>query len=516
MQHLLGIDLGTSSVKALLVTATGEIVGRGSAEYTIDQPHPNWAEQDPARWWQATIAAVGQALSAAPGAAEQVVAVGLSGQMHGTVLLDRAGQLLAPAVIWPDRRSESQVQAITNLIGATRLIELTGSPAATGFQAATLRWFQQQHPELWRQVATVLLPKDYLRWRLAGTLATDPSDGSGSLLLNVQQRDWSAELLELLAINPAQLPPIQPSTAIAGVLTPPAAAALGLPPEILVVTGAADTACSALGAGVVNNRTLLLTLSTGGQLLLPTAEVKVDPLGRLHTFCTAFSPGSTQAGWYQMGALLSAGLSLRWLRDRLFDLSGDNAYHQMSRWAESAPVGANGLLFLPYLLGERTPHMDPQARGIILGLTLEHGRPDLVRAVMEGVALACFDAFTILTESGASPERIVVAGGGARSRLWLQIIADVFNLPVQPLAVTEQSALGAALLAGAGAGLFNLADTAQAWAAYGSPLAPQADHHDRYSELLDIFRQAYPKHQEDFRRLARLAAPPAWPAFPEA
>jgi xylulokinase len=501
--HLLAIDLGTSLVKVLLTTGTGQILGQASAEYPLYHPQPNQTEQTPEEWWQATVSAVRAALSQVK-VPLSVAGLALSGQMHGTVLLDRAGRLLAPAIIWPDQRSRRQVEEITHLIGPERLIELTGSPVATGFQAATIRWLQQEQPALWRQVHTILLPKDYLRWRLTGEFATDPSDGSGTLLLDVRRRDWSDEVLAALNIERHQLPPVQPSEAVVGQLNRTAAEALGLPRGIPVVNGAADTACSALGAGVVNTRPALITISTGGQLIIPASSVQVDQAGRSHTFCGALTPGPNQPGWYQLAGMLSAGLSLRWLRDQVFGLSGSDAYDQMMRWAEAAPAGANGLLFLPYLVGERTPHMDPQARGLLLGLTAGHGRAELVRAVIEGVALACFDAFSVLAELGAKPERVTMAGGGAGSQLWRQIVADVFGLPVRRLEVKEQSAMGAIILAGAGLTLFDPAETARQWASYGPPLEPDQSRHALYRELLGLFRSAYRKHRDDFGLLQRL------------
>ena len=505
MSHLLSIDLGTSSVKVLLATETGQILSQGSAEYPIQQPQPDWAEQNPDNWWRATIMAVHQAFLSVRGKDISIAAIGLSGQMHGTVLLDANWQLLCPAIIWPDQRSQRQVHEITNLIGAERLIELTGSPVATGFQAATVRWLQQEQPDLWQQMHMILLPKDYLRWRLTGEFHTDPSDGSGTLLLDVNQRDWSTEILSVLDIDPSKLPPVQPSKAVAGQLSRQAAKALNLPDGISVVTGAADTPCSALGAGIVSAETLLLTISTGGQMVLPAAEVRVDRAGRIHTFCGALTPGPSQAGWYQMAATLSAGMALRWLRDNVLGLSGEESYSRMAGWAQSVPPGARGLLFLPYLSGERTPHMDSQARGLFLGLTTRHGQDELVRAVMEGVALSLFDAYAVLAELGATPARIVMAGGGARSPLWQQIIADVFGLPVQGLTIEEQSALGALLLAGAGIGLFEPGPTAQTWATYGPLIEPAQSRHEFYQEqLLPLFRGAYQKYRDDFRRLQEI------------
>lgn len=502
-----GIDLGTSSVKVLLVDEAGTVLGRGEAEYPIRYPEAGFAEQDPADWWRATVQATRQALADAADRATPV-ALSLSGQMHGTVLLGEAGEPLAPAIIWPDQRSWREVREIIDRVGAERLIELTGSPIATGFQAATLAWLQRERPRLWADVRRALLPKDYLRLRLTGVVATEPSDASSTLLFDVRARDWSLALLDALALDPAMLPPVAESIAVVGELLPAVASELGLPAGLPVVAGGGDTPCAALGAGIVGPETLLLTLSTGGQLLLPASEVRVDGLGRLHTFCSALAPSPNQAGWYHMAATLAAGLALRWLRDQVFALDGDDAYARMTDWAADVPPGANGLLFLPYLVGERSPHMDPHARGLFLGLTAQHGRPELVRAVMEGVALSCYDAFAALLalarQSGEVPQRIVLAGGGARSPLWRQIVADVFNLPVRPLATTEQSALGAALLAGAGLGVLNPLSATRAWASYGNEVAPRPDGHERYEEMLPLFRDAYLKHKDDFERLASL------------
>jgi xylulokinase len=498
MSDLLVIDLGTSSVKVVLVSEDGHISGIGSAEYPIFHPQSGFAEQEPQDWWQAVVFAVRQALAFDNGNV-QIAAIGLDGQMHGTVLLGQDGHPLYPAVIWPDQRTERQVREITELVGAERLIEITGSPIATGFQAATVRWFQQERPEIWTQTRFVLLPKDYLRWRLTGEHASDPSDACSTLLLEALTRDWSPELLELLQIDPRVLPPVQPSNVIAGSLQPAAAAELGLPPGIPVITGAGDTASSVLGAGVTQPDTLLLNISTGGQLVQPVYNLQLDHAGRIHTFCSAIEPGPGRAGWYKLGGILAAGLALRWLRDNLFALQGQDAYQRMTTWAEQVPPGADGLLFLPHLVGERTPYMNPNSRGMFLGLALAHGQPHLVRAVLEGVGLAFYQAYSAMTESGTPPERIVLAGGGARSSLWRQIMADIFDLPVKRSQVVEQSAVGAALLAGAGIGRFDASDQALIWSEYDPPIEPLQENHTRYLELCTRFQDAYIKHQDDFK-----------------
>ncbi len=492
----LGIDLGTSSVKVAVFAAPGQIAAIGAAQYPILHPQPGHAEQDPARWWAAVVEATRQVTNKIDTAA--VVAIGLSGQMHGTVLLDDDDAPLGNAIIWPDQRSARQVEEITELIGAQELIRITGSPVATGFQAATIRWLQEEEPARWAKTAKALMPKDYLRWRMTGAFATDPSDGSGALLLDVRTRDWSSELLTKLEIEPQRLPPVQPSTGTAGALLPHAAAELNLPSGIPVITGAADTACSAAAAGALQPGTLLLTLSTGGQLVLPVDRPAVDLQGRIHTFCNAFAPTGGLAGWYQMGAMLSAGMALRWLRDNVFGLTRDDAYDTMNRWADASQPGANGLLFLPYLAGERTPHMDPYARGAFLGLTLAHGQGDFVRAVMEGVAFACLDAFNVLVELGAAPTEIVLAGGGAKSALWRQIIADSFGLPVKPLLVSEQSATGACILAGLGVDVVEQERIVTDWVRYGEPTLPNPALHAGYVDQHARFRDAYANNRDLF------------------
>jgi xylulokinase len=431
----------------------------------------------------------------------ELAAIGLSGQMHGTILLDARDELLYPAVIWPDQRSKTQAQELTDRLGVERLIGITGNPLATGFQAATLLWIQRERPEIWNKVRKILLPKDYLRWRLTGEFATDPSDGSGTSLFNVQLRDWSPEILEILEIERGMVPQVKPSVSLAGGLRAEVAGLLNLPGGLPIFTGAADTACSLLGAGAVEARTLVVNISTGGQLIIPAGSPRIDRSGRTHTFCSSMEPGDSLAGWYRMGATLSAGQSLRWLQEKIFALDGEDATARLTAMAEQVPVGARGLIFLPYLVGERTPWMDPEARGLFLGLTLAHGQAELVRAVMEGVTLSLYEAYLALVESGEKPERILLAGGGARSPLWQQMVADVFGLPLQPLRVTEHSALGAAWLAGSGAGLFALDSVLPDWVECGPEIEPDFARWEKYQELLPIFRRAYSVHREDFARL---------------
>ncbi|MGI9254571.1 MAG: xylulokinase, partial [Thermomicrobiales bacterium] len=391
MATYLGIDLGTSSVKALVVDEAGTVRGVGSAEFPTDHPQPGWSEQNPEDWWAATVAAVRQATGWLPGVT--IDAIGMTGQMHGTVLLNESGQPVAPAIIWSDGRSWRQAQTLTEAIGTTRLAEIAGSPVAAGFQAATLAWLGQERASLFWRAHKVLLPKDELRRRLTGEIATDPGDASGTLLLDVRWRTWSPELMKQVGIDPARLPSILPSTARAGTLTKTAAEDLGLVAGTPVVTGTGDAASGLLGAGIVDPGTMLLSISTGAQVMTPASIVQPDPEGRTHTFCSALEPGPGRPGWYNMAATLAAGMGMRWLRDEALGLTGSDAYERMTGWAAASTPGARGLIFLPYLVGERTPYMDARLRGGFLGLGSHHQRGDLVRAVIEGSTVAALDAY---------------------------------------------------------------------------------------------------------------------------
>lgn len=488
--HLLGIDLGTSAVKVLVVDEQGVVKATGTSEYPVLNPRIGWAEQDPDAWWHATVAAVQQALGWAGGSLN-IRAVGFSGQMHGVTFLGEGERSLYPAIIWADQRSELQARAFTEKVGQERLIGIAGSPVASGFMAATIGWMQEEKASIWWRTRHLLSPKDELRRRLTGAIATDPGDGAATLLFDGRWRNWSPQLLDAAEVPSALLPQVRPSSAPAGELTQEAAEATGLPAKTLIVTGTADTAASLLGAGIVDSDTLLLSLSTGAQVMTPSETFSPDASGRTHTFCSALEPGSGNPGWYQMGATLVAGMAMRWLRDEMLRLPAAGAYERMTALAERSPIGARGALFLPYLVGERTPHMDAAARGAFLGLTAQHDTGDLVRAVMEGATLATYDAFAVLRDTGAAPARIVMAGGGARSPLWRQMVADIFGLPVFALSTVDQAAMGAALLAGVGAGMFDPIEASQQWARYGARSEPDTRRHDRYQELSEIFREAY-------------------------
>ncbi|MFN2190077.1 MAG: xylulokinase [Candidatus Promineifilaceae bacterium] len=502
MGNLLAIDLGTSSVKVVVTSANGRVLSRGVASYPIHNPQSGFAQQDPEEWWESLRAAISQAMNAGEIARESVEAIGLTGQMHGTLLLDAHGKALTQAIIWPDRRGAQQAAEINRYFGIGRLMETAGSPAAAGFQAATLLWYKQNRPQIWSRIGKVTLPKDYLRWRLSGRFTTDPGDASSTLLFDIKRRQWSPELLEITGLIPAQLPSIAASDTISSRLSKSAAAQLGLTADIPIATGSGDVACGLLGSGLTDDQSLLLTISTGGQLALPVSEPNVDGAGRIHTFCSALESSTGSMGYFQLGAILAAGLSLRWLRDQILGDSDRLSYDDLMEMAAQVPQGADGLLFLPYIAGARTPHMDSEAKGAFLGLTVQHGRREMVRAVLEGVAMACFDAFQVLAELGAAPSEIVMAGGGARSLLWRQIIADIFGLPVRTPLVLEQSAYGAAMLAGGGIGYHTLKQAASQWPEYEQPTLPDYIKYEQYLAQYELFKTAYSAAKFDSPKVA--------------
>jgi xylulokinase len=496
---LLGIDLGTSSLRVAIVDEQGNILGLGQREYGITVAQPGWAEQDPNDWWQAAVVATRQALAQAGLVGDSVKAIGVSGQMHGTVLVGDNGKPLGHAVIWADSRSATQAEQLNDSIGLDRLAAIAGNRVAPGFMAATLAWVSEWQPARLRLARWALLPKDYLRLCLTGEAAAEPSDASSTLLLDIHTGAWSAELCQAAAVDTRLLPALQPSAAVAGRLTALAAEEMGLVPGTPVVTGAADQAAQAVGNGVIGPDMASATVGTGGQLLQPCLQPQTEPSLRLHCFCHAV-PGT----WYLMAAMLSAGLSLRWLRDTL-EMQGAGAYAALDLEAETAGTGAQGLLFLPYLLGERTPHMDADARGAFVGLRLRHRRGHLARSIMEGVAFALRDGLSIVSGLVPSPATLVASGGGARSGLWRQILADVFGLPLTMVEGEERAVVGAAMLAGIGLGTF--ADYAQARDAcvrYIAAIAPRYDLSEVYDRLYALYRGAYPALSQQMHELSRI------------
>ena len=432
-----GIDLGTSGVKVAAVDADGRLVAKASAPYSLDTPHPGWAEQDPERWWDATVEAVQRLAGEVD--ASRVQAIGLSGQMHTLVLLDESGRPTRPAISWADTRTEEQVRRFHEHVPRETLVDVLGNPPATGFTAPSLMWVKEHDARAYRSAAKVCLVKDYVRLRLTGAWATDPSDASATLLFDTFRREWSDEVLDALELDGALLPPVRESGDVAGELIREAAASLGLPRGTPVMTGAGDQAAAATGCGLVDPGPMLVTLGSGGQVFTPLASPKADAELRVHLFCHA-----TPDRWHLQGAVQNVGVALDWVRRTL-----GSSWEELYGRAAEVPAGAEGVTFLPYLTGERTPYMDPRARAAWSGLALSHAPAHMARAAIEGAAYAVADAVVACIEAGGEPDRIALTGGGAEHALPRQILADVLDRPLGRAHVQDASAMGAAVLAGA-------------------------------------------------------------------
>ena len=450
--HLIGIDVGTGGSRAVLIDAAGKILAAATVEHEpFVSPQTGWAEQDPRDWWRASAAAIRSAINQANIPAEEIKAVGLTGQMHGSVLLDESDRVLRPALIWCDQRSAEQCRKLTTTVGASRLIELTCNPALTGFTLPKLLWVRDHEPETWERVRSVLLPKDYVRLQLTGDKATDVADGSGTLLLDVAARRWSSEMLAAAEMDQGLLPQLYESQEITGAVSKQAADETGLKPGTPVIAGAGDQAAGAVGLGIVRPGMVSATIGTSGVVFAATNTPALDPKGRVHTFCHAIPER-----WHVMGVTQGAGLSLRWFRDQFGvganDIVGADPYDSLTAEAACVPPGADGLLWAPYLMGERTPHLDPDARAALVGLTASHTRAHVIRAILEGVAFSLKDSFEILKELNVPCKIIRLGGGGARSALWRQIQADVYGQAVEIMEAEEGAAYGVAILAGVAAG----------------------------------------------------------------
>jgi xylulokinase len=468
---LVGIDVGTSAVKGLAIDDQGSVLAVAEESYPLSTPHAGWAEQDPEDWWRASEAVLGQLRDRAGAPA----AIGLSGQMHGLVTLDRDDEVIRPAILWNDQRSARECDEIEAAIGLERLIALTGNRALAGFTAPKLLWLRRHEPQSYERIARVMLPKDYVRLRLCGEHATDVSDASGTLLFDVAHRRWSEEVLEALELEPRWLGPAQESPEVSGFT----------PERVPVAAGAGDQAAGAVGVGADSPGPASVVLGSSGVVFTALKGFAADPAGRVHAFCHAV-PGS----WHVMGVMLSAAASLQWLRDVV---AGSTGYDELLKGASRWPPGTEGLIFLPYLTGERTPHADPDARGAFAGLELRHDQGALARAVLEGVAFGLRDCLDLLVEVGAQIEVGRVSGGGARSELWTAIVASALELPLERVAVDEGAAFGAAILAGVAAGVWR--DVQEATAAtirVRETVEPVAEWTAVYREQRERFRALYP------------------------
>lgn len=505
MGIVLGLDVGTSGTKAVAMDVNGKLLASALVEYPLHSPKPNWAEQDPADWKRAAFEALASLASKID--TTSVRGIGLTGQMHGSVFLDAENRVLRNALLWCDQRTAKQCDDITAKVGEQRLIEMVCNPALTGFTAPKIFWLRDNEPELYERVRKVLLPKDYIRYELTGEFATDVADASGTLLFDVKNRCWHRELCGILGIDMDLLPPSFEGPEVTGVLSRAAAAKTGLPAGIPVVAGGGDQAANGVGCGIVRKGVVSASLGTSGVVFAHADNIAMDPAGRVHTFCHAV-PGK----WHIMGVMLSAGGALRWFRDNLCaeevatsKLSGNDPYEIITAAAENIPLGAEGLTFLPYLTGERTPHKDPDAKGAFIGLSLRHTKAHLARAVMEGVAFGMRDSCEIIRGMGVGVHEVRCSGGGARSSLWRHIMADVCDAPMVTINVDEGPAYGAAILAGVGGGLYSHVEQACTHIVHEvSRIEQTPEHVPQYSRWFREYQAAYAALAPGFKRTAAM------------
>jgi xylulokinase len=491
----LGVDTSTTSSKALLIDEAGAVVAVASSPHTLQTPRSLWSEQDPPEWWQAVCVSIRSVLKKAGVEAETVAAIGLTGQMHGLVLLDNAGEVLRPAILWNDQRTQVQCDEIHRRIGREKFIQITGNVALTGFTAPKILWVKENEPEIYAKATHVLLPKDFVRYKLTGDFAMDKADGSGTVLFDLKARDWSGEVLSALGIPRSWMPPLYEGPQITGHLNPAASVDTGLKADTPIMAGGGDQAAQAVGVGAVEPGIIGLTVGTSGVVFATTPSALIEPEGRLHAFCHAV-PGM----WHFMGVMLSAAGSLQWYRDTL---APGMSFDDLLKEAETVPAGSEGLQFLPYLSGERTPHPDPLARGAFIGLTLRHGRGHMTRAVLEGVAFGLKDIFTLIQNAGLGAiVQVRASGGGIKSPLWRQILASVLEAELITVDVVEGAAYGAALLAGVGAGVWsNVATACKEVVRLAEITKPNEGQVVIYRIMYPIYRELYPALKSTFQKI---------------
>jgi xylulokinase len=500
--YYIGLDIGTSSVKALLVSAEGKVVDSATPEYPFQTPRPLWSETDPDVWWEATCKAIRSLISEID--PSEVTAVGLTGQMHGMVALDSKGRVLRPCIMWNDQRSFRECDEITQKVGESEILRITGNPVLAGFTAPKVLWVKNNEPEVFSSIDKIVLPKDYIRYKLSSEFFTDVSDASGTSLLDVGNRKWSNEMLDALEWPTQWMPEVTESTEATAKVSQEASALTGLLVGTPIIAGGGDQAAQAVGCGIVKEGMVSATLGTSGVVFAQSDEYRVEPEGKLHAFCHAV-PGK----WHLMGVMLSAAGSFQWYKNqlgteeqKLESEGGPNAYDSLTASAETVSPGSDALIFLPYLSGERTPHPDPHARGCFIGLSVRHEKRHLTRAVLEGVSFGLNDSVELMRNLGVNPKEIVLSGGGTRSALWKQMLADVFSSRCTMVNALEGAAYGAAILAAVGSGAFtSVEDACGQWIRQTEVVEPSGDI-SSYDKFYSIYRSLYPTLQETFRSLA--------------
>lgn len=507
MAYVIGVDCGTSGTKTVLFDESGNVIASKTIEYPMYQPKNGYAEQDPADWSNAMINTIRAVMTQSGVSKDDVKGVGISGQMHGLVMLDKDGNVLRKSIIWCDQRTANEVEEMNQKLGEKKLIEITANPALTGWTAAKILWVKNNEPEIYEKCAHILLPKDYLRFILTGEFATEVSDASGMQLLDVPNRCWSDEVLSALDIDKKLLGKVYESCEVTGEVTAKMAELTGLKAGTIVVGGAGDNAAAAVGTGVVEDGKAFTTIGTSGVVFAHTSNISIDPKGRVHTCCAAV-PNS----WHVMGVTQGAGLSLKWFRDNFCNaeketaaLMGVDEYYLMDKEAETVPVGANRLLYLPYLMGERTPHLDPDARGTFFGLSAMHTKKDMLRAVLEGVSYSLRDCVEVFREMNINVSDMMACGGGGTSPLWRSMLADLYNCPVKTVASKEGPALGVALLATVGAGIYSsVPEACKAVIKTDKTQEPNAQSVPEYEKYYQLYREIYPALKASFKKLGAL------------
>lgn len=508
MKYVIGIDLGTSATKTVLFDINGGIVASASREYDLIQPHNGWAEQNPQDWYDAAIETLKKVVSESGVDACEIVSLGISGQMHGLVMLDEECNVLRPSILWCDQRTGKECDELTEKLGRDTLIKITANPALTGFTASKILWVKNNEPEIFEKCRHILLPKDYLRFRLTGEFATEVSDASGMQLLDVPARKWSSVMIEAVGIKEEYLAKVYESPEITGYINAETAALTGLSTETSVVGGAGDNAAAAVGMGVVEEGKAFTTIGTSGVVFAHTDNPVIDPAGRVHTFCCAV-PGA----WHVMGVTQGAGLSMQWFKNNFCDKEIKTAeqtktdvYRITDGMASEIPVGCDKLIYLPYLMGERTPHLDPDCRGVFFGISAMHTKAHFIRAILEGVTYSLYDCLLVLKEMNISPETMLLCGGGAKSKLWKNMICNTFALPVATSQSSEAPALGVAILAAVGAGIYQSVPEACRAMTSVKPdsLAPDAEQTALYRKHHTVYSSLYSSLKDSYKALASL------------
>ncbi len=494
MKFLIGIDIGTSGTKSILIDEEGRLIDSATVEYPMQQPQNGWAEQDPQDWWDGvckTLRQITEGISK-----QQIAGIGLSGQMHSLVMLDEDDEVIRPAILWCDQRTGAECAKIENILGRERLVAITANPALPGFTASKLVWVKDHEPENYAKIAHILLAKDYIRFKLTGEFATEVSDASGMQLLDVPGRCWSEEVCRALGVDMQWLPKVYESPDTTGRITLAAAEMTGLPVGIPVAGGAGDNAAAAVGTGVCLPGKAFTSIGTSGVVFAPTQTPVIDPQGRIHTFCAAV-PGT----WHVMGVTQAAGLSLNWLRNQL---AADVSYAQLDSNCAKLPIGSEKLVYLPYLMGERTPILDSDARGVFFGLSAVHTRYHMARSVMEGVSFSLYSCLELLKQLDISLQEMVLCGGGSKSGFWRQMICDLYNMPVQT-AAGEGAALGAAILGGCAAGVYgSVEEGCRKTVRTANGVTPNADNHEKYMSVYGVYSQLYPALKDTMHTLSRI------------